>query len=652
MARKPARRAPKPRPWWGDDGDPPHLRWPGVTIEIPAIWVPITGVRKVTRDGHETGWTRDGKPIPTWWVEDGGRWEHPDGSFWFDRFKADHAVDFFPQLLRHHIGDFAGKPFELLDYQRCLLTRPIFGWKRTADALRRFRKLFGFLPKGAGKSPWLSGTGLYLTMSDGEAAAEVYVLANDKDQARVVFENAKIMVEESEDLLDEIGLDNIVKDSIYHAASRSIFKVVSAVATGKHGFRPHAVLFDEFHGQRNRSLYEAYKKSLPKRRQPIMLIVTHAGEDDEGICAEEYEGAKRVLSGTVSEPTFLPVVFEAKPDDDWRDPEVWRRVNPGHGILVQHEGIATECLEAQNEPRKLNDFKRYTLNIWVNQAVAWIPIERWDACKVESLDLDELVTLPCAAGIDMSQKIDLTACVVTFRRRLTLDEDPHELTVVADEGEGKDDPVERPRSLNYGIIVVPFFWIPEDTMREREKQDRVPYSVWANTPHPLVPSLRLVNATEGAMISYSRVTHDITRRIVPTFPRLRSSEFGYDPAFADDVATRLRDANFRTVEILQNYKHMSEVCYLYEGLLKAKRVRHDGNRVLRNHNENVAIKKDDAGRIRPVKPRNDTRRIDGVVGTLMGLKILDTQPDEDDAGSMYDTPDGGLGEEGLNALRF
>jgi phage terminase large subunit-like protein len=818
-------------PWWGDRGRAPHLRYPGVTIEIPAVWSPA---RK--------------------------RWESPDGRFYFDRDAADKACDFFPAFLTHHIGEFAGRPFELLDYQRVLLTRPLFGWKRASDGLRRFRKVFAFLPKGAGKSPWASGTGLYLAICDDEPAAEVYALANDKKQAGIVHGNAKIMVEESPDLAERC---DVLRDAIFHRDSRSTYQVLSSDATGAHGFRPHGLIFDEFHGQPNRDQYEALKKSMPKRRQPVLIIVTHAGDDDEGICVapetkllttdlrwtracdvevgdelvgfdehrtglnhrrwqrakvlhkaqatlpsyrltltdgtvvtcsedhmwlvqtagrrvvwkktkdlkpsdhfykildtggtdeswaggylaglfdseghlsrsirarclcgftqvdgsvatlgqrlltergyrwglygggasgrsarqtmltrkrdvarllgsirprrllekfqriaygaagirfkatqhpklaelrfvgarrviglktstrtfiaeglashncyEEYEGAKRVLSGTSVEESFLPVIFEAQPSDDWKDPELWRRVNPGHGITIKHDGIVMECQEAENEPRKLNDFLRFHLNRWVGQAVAWIPLDWWDGSKMPVAPDAELALLPCAAGLDMSQKIDLAAFVVACRHQLE-GQSPAVEVVTGDGG-----PTIR-RSLNYRITLVPFFWIPENTMREREKEDGVPYTQWVQAG--------LVTATEGDVIDYDRIFTDITERIAPRFPRLKQGEIGYDPAFATDIALRLTGAGFKVLEVLQNYQHLSEPSYLFEGLVKAARVAHGGHRVLRHHVENVAVKKDDAQRLKPVKPKKSRKRIDGVIASILALSRLAVLPDQ------------------------
>lgn len=595
--RKSASKKPRdtmpPGGWWGG-GKPPTARWPGATIEIPAVW----------RQGRS-------------------RWESPDGQYYFDQGEADRACAFFPTYLRHHIGEFAGEPFALLDYQRLLLTRPIFGWKRGSDGLRRFRKVFAFLPKGAGKSPWGAATGLYLAFCDNEPGAEVYAIAADKKQARTVHDNARLMVTKMIEIEPEFeDLFEILRDEIRCVHTNSTYQVISSDAATKHGFRPHGVIYDEMHAAKNRHLYEAQKKSMVKRRQPLMVIITHAGHDDEGICYEEYEYAKSVLSGTIQDETCLPVIFEMQPEDDWTDPKVWARVNPGHGITVKADGIAQECQEAINEPRKRNDFLMFHGNRWVNQATAWIPTDWWDACADPLPSHAELAKLPCAIGIDMAQKIDLASVVAVFRVPLE-ESTPTAVEVVAEEDTGAV--VTRTHSLNYRIAVLPAFWLPDDTLRDHVKTDRVPYDLWA--------AQGLLKVTDGAVIDSDAIVRyfkDPQKRggdLVTLFPLIKQAEIGYDPAFATDIGVRLRDdLGFTTVEVLQNYKHLSEACQVFEALVKAKRVLHGGHRLLRWNLEHIAIKRDDAGRIRPVKPKKSTKRIDGIVALLIALSRVMVMP--------------------------
>jgi phage terminase large subunit-like protein len=586
-----------PPPWWGE-GPSPDERWPGVMLPIPATW---NKARK--------------------------RWESHGGRYYFDADAAAWAADFFPEMLVHHIGEFVGQPFVLLDYQRILI-RAAFGWKRASDGFRRFRKVFLAVPKGNGKSPLCSGVGLYLTAFDNEAGAEVYAAAADKNQARIVFDTAKIMVEKSEKLGEAF---EPYRDSLKVRGGTEYFQVVSSDAPTKHGFRPHGIVFDEFHAQPDRDLYDTLDRGTVKRRQPMAWLVTTAGDDDESICFEEWEYARRVISGSsaVEDETYLAMVFELTPKDDWTDLVNIRRVNPGFGVTVKADAIETAIKAAQNEPRKRNSFLQLHCNRWVNQAVSWIPVEWWDAC--EGAFPADYASLPCASGLDMAQKIDLVAFHVVLRQWLDGEAIRVEVVSGNDAGERDEMPSREEKhevSLNFRIYSVPFFWLPEETVRDREREGFTAYRSWAELAHPQVPGMKLLTITEGGAIDYERVFQDIKGRIAEHFPLLKQGELGYDPAFATDIANKLRDkAGFQTVEVLQNYKHLSEPCQVFEALVKNRRWVHDGNRVLRWNVENVAVKRDDAGRIRPVKPKKATKKIDGVVSGLMGLARVMTQPD-------------------------
>ncbi len=574
-----SRRSKQPLPWWGDDGPAPHLEWPGVTIEIPAVW-----------------------------KQAALRWESPDGRYFFDRAAADKAVDFFPTFLKHYIGAFAGKPFELLPYQAKLLTRPLFGWKRAIDGLRRFGTVFFWGPKGSGKSPWESGTGTYLTFFDDESAAEVYALAKDKDQAKVVHGDAQIMIELAPELAERC---EVLRDSIYVPATRSTFKVLSADATGHHGWRPHAVLIDELQEQRSRDQLEVAKQSMTKRRQPVLLMAGHAGTDQESIAFEQYSYAKAVIDGTLHDEQLLPVIFEAGENDDWQSEETWRRVNPGYGITVQPRVIAQQALEAANEPRKLNDFKRYQLNIWTNAATAWIPLDWWSACEAKSLNPLTFSTFDAAGGLDMGQTTDYASFVVDVRVPLQPDESPAVAEVTDETGATTEQP------LDFVIVTFAYYWIPEDRMREREKEDALPLSLYK--------SQGLLFTSPGATISADQVYRDISTKILPQFPKLRT--IGFDPAFASDVSQRLAARN-EMLETPQNFNTFTVPCYRLEGLLKARRLQHNGHPILRWNISNVQVKRDEAGRLRPVKPSvvgQHRKRIDGVVALLMGLSVLARQ---------------------------
>ena len=565
--------------WWGT-GAPPTDRWPGVTIPIDDV----------------------------------------DGKYRFDVALADRACDWFPRFCSHSKGEFAGKKFDLLDYQSQLILRPLFGWVRASDGLRRFRKAYIQIPKKNGKTQIIAGLGLYMLLADGEPGAEVYVAAADREQARILFRAAVSMVESNSALSKRL---QVYRNSIVRKDDpTAFFQVLSAEAATKHGPNIHCLIIDELHAQPDRELFETLTRGVIARRQPLILLITTAGDDDESICYEERDYAMRVLSGTIQDEAHLPVVFEADKDADFTDPAVWAQVNPGLGITIKTDALEVFAREAANEPRKRNDFLRFHLNRWVNSATAWIPVEWWDACDDTKGDylawLDqrtpELVGLPVAAGLDLAQKWDLAAFVLAFRHRVTTP-----AIAVEAVGEEGGQVVTKTIDLNYRITLVPFFWLPEATMQEHEKEG-VPYGLWRDAG--------LLTVTDGATIDYTRIYADITTKIIPMFPRLKQGTIGYDPAFATDIATELRDrAGLKVFEVLQNYTHLSEVCHVFEALVKARLVSHGQHRILRNHIEHVAVKQDDAKRLRPVKPKKAGKHIDGVVGALMATKMLAAVPD-------------------------
>jgi phage terminase large subunit-like protein len=590
---KARRRSRIPAPWWGD-GPSPTERWLGVTIDFRAEY---STLRR--------------------------RWETHDGKYFYDGDRAHRVCQFFPTFLLHHIGEFAGQRFHLLDYQRLLMVAPLWGWRRSDDGRRRFTKTFWFLPKGNGKSPLGAGIGIYATRCDNEAAAEVYCVAADRAQGRIVHDSAKIMVENSDALSD--GAE-IYKDAIVWGTN--VYKVLSADAATKHGFRPYVVIFDEIHAQRNRDLFEALTRSMVKRREPLMIIMTHAGSDDEGIGYEEYEYAKAVLTGINPDEACLPVIFEAAPSEDWTLPATMQRVNPGYGVTVQPDGLARSVREAIAEPRKLNDLLMFHLNRWVNQAVAWIPVDWWDRCDAPMPSDEELRKYPCASGIDMAQKIDLASAVVGFRLPLAPDDPALSVEIIEAPADESGEASTRLITLDFRLVLVPAFWLPEEMLGERVRNDHVRYDIWK--------AQNLLRVVPGAVVGAEPIVTYLVGRdgrsgLLTRFPRLKQGEHAYDPAFATEVALGLQARHIpeeRVIEVRQNYQQLSEACQVFEALVKARRVIHGGHALLRWNLENVAVKRDDAGRIRPVKPKNAAKRIDGVVASILATSRLMLLPPE------------------------
>lgn len=494
------------------------------------------------------------------------------GDYWFDEVAADRACEFFERFLVHTKGEFAGQPFELQHWERDLVIRPLFGWKR-ADGTRRYRSVFVAVPRKNGKTTLAAGIGLYLTFADREPGAEVYSAASDREQAAIAFEQARSMVEACPEL-SERAL--IYRRAIVVPGLGSSYKVLSADARSKHGFNAHGIIFDELHAQPNRELYDVLHTSTGARRQPVELYITTAGYDRHSICYELYEHAKKVRAGILRDDSFLPVIFEADAEDDWTAEATWRKANPNYGVSIKPEYLAAECARAKTTPGYENTFKRLHLNIWTEQSSRWLQMSTWDECAVP-VDAAALRGRQCYAGLDLSTTTDISAFVLVF-------------------------PDDQWRTFD----ALAYFWVPGERIRQRAERDRVPYPQWRDEGH--------IRATDGDIVDYDVIRRDINELAEQYVIR----EIAIDRWNATQLATQLTGDGFTVVQFGQGFASMSAPSKELEKLVTGKLLRHGGNPVLRWMASNVAIKQDAAGNIKPDKASSG-ERIDGIVALVMAL---------------------------------
>ena len=493
------------------------------------------------------------------------------GEYYFDKDAADIAESFFSRYCRHIKGRLAGRPFILEPWQRDRIIRPFFGWKRVEDGLRRYRTCYIEIPKKNGKSTLGAGVGLYATTADGEPGAEVYSAAGDKDQARIVFNLAGDMRDASPGLTKRTTR---YQSSIVHHASASSYRVLSSDSFTKHGLNPHAILFDELHVQPNRDLWDTLTTGVAGRSQPMTFAMTTAGFDRDSICWEIHEYAEKVRDGVIKDDKFLPVIYGTKETEDWQDPKVWKKANPNLGVSVTWDYFRDACKRAKDIPAFENTFRRLHLNQWTQQLERWIQLRVWDA-SAGIVDAGALEGLPCWAGLDMASTIDIAALVLTFH-------------------------------VGDAYKWLPFFWIPEARMRERIARDKVPYDVWAREG--------LIKVTPGDVIDYKEVIHDILE--IRKVYDLR--EVAYDRWGAAKIAQDLMDEGLTVVPFGQGFASMSPPTKELMTLLISKKMHHGSHAVLRWMANNVMVKEDPSGNIKPDKSKS-RHKIDGIVAGIMGL---------------------------------
>ncbi len=495
----------------------------------------------------------------------------PAEKFWFDEAAADRACRFFPKYLRHIKGRWAGKPLELMPWVKDRIVRPLFGWKRK-DGTRRYRTCYVEIPRKNAKSTMAAGLALALLFIDNEMGAEVYSAAGDREQAAIVFNAASEMVAKSKALARR---SRTFRRSIVHPSLSGFYKVLSADAPTKHGLNAHGIIFDELHVQPNRELWDTLTTSTGSRAQPLTLALTTAGYDRNSICWEVHDYALKVQKGVIKNPSFLPVIFAADEADDWTSPKTWAKANPGMGITISEEYLATECKKAQEIAAYENTFKRLHLNIWTKSAKRWLSIERWDA-SAGQVDEGELEGLECIAGLDLASRQDIAAFVMIFR-------------------------------LDDGVYkVLPRFFVPEDAVRERSHRDHVDYDTWAKQG--------IITATEGDEIDYAA----IEKQIFEDAARFRIREIAYDRWGATQLVQNLQAEGLTVVPFGQGFGSMASPTKELITLVRSKKFHHGGNPVLRWMADNMSLRQDPAGNMKPDKDKS-TEKIDGIVAAIMGL---------------------------------
>jgi len=475
--------------------------------------------------------------------------------------------------LTHTKGPSAGEPFNLRPWQERKIIRPLFAVDpRTGK--RRYRMCLLMMPRKNGKTELIAALAIDGLMFDDELGAEVYSAAADKEQAALAFNVAAQMIRNDRELSAECEILDSHK-RIVHRRSGSFYRAISAEAYSKHGFNASRVLYDELHAAPSRELWDVLTSSTGARAQPLTVAISTAGYDRHSILWELYSHAKAVAATPTIDPAFLPVIFEAPPDADWTDERVWRRANPALGDFRSLDEMRIACARAQAIPAQENTFRRLYLNQWTEQASRWIALAAWDACRVP-IDRASLRGRRCFVGLDLSTTTDLTAAVAVFP-----DAD--------------------------GFDVLAHFFVPAERIPQRVARDRVPYDQWARDA--------FLTATPGPTIDY-----DYVRQLLAAWDQeFDLAVVAYDPWNATDLIARLeKQDGLVCVKTRQGFATLSAPSKSLESAILAKRLRHDGNPVLRWNIGNMAVESDAAGNIKPSKELS-TERIDGGYALIMAL---------------------------------
>lgn len=498
------------------------------------------------------------------------------GAYRFDEDQAAHICEFI-ELLPHIKGPLSGQPLKLEPWQ-CFVLTTAFGWVHRSGprkGKRRFKNVYIEVPRGNGKSALSSGVALYCMAADGEGGAEVYSAATTRDQARIVFDVARLMLRRSPGLVQAMELD-VRAHNINQPQSASKFEPLSAEGNSLDGLNIHLAVVDELHAHKTRTVYDALETGTGKRPQSMMWLITTAGSNRAGICYEIRTYLTKLLDGVFDDDGMFGCIWTMDDADDWTAEETWRKANPNWGVSVEADVVGRLAKKAMQMPAATNNFLTKHLNVWVNADTAWMDMRAWERAGDPALHVEDFTGEECVVGLDLASKTDIAARIMLFRRY---------------DGE-------EPHYYAFGK-----YYLPEAAAHDGRNSQ---YGGWEIEG-------RLIT-TPGDVTDISRIEQDM--RDDASLWQMR--EIAYDPFQATHLSNRLSADGFEMVEVRPTVLNFSEPMKELEALVLQGRFHHDGDPVLTWMVSNVVCHLDAKDNIYPRKERPENK-IDGVVALLMGL---------------------------------
>lgn len=496
---------------------------------------------------------------------------------------GDAAVAFLNNLT--HTGDFAGEPFCLRPWQESVV-RTLFGTIRP-DGLRQYRRAFLALPRKQGKTELAAAILLYLLLGTGKKDQRLYSASGDRAQASLIFHAAATMIRADPTLDSLCHVYDGYKRIVYEPGN-STYEALSSEAYSKHGLGPSAVLFDEVHVLPDREFHNVLTTGFGARKEPLVLYITTAGHDRTSLCWELWDYARKVRDKVIDDPKFLPILYEADPKDDWKDPATWHKAMPALGDFCSLEFIEDECKRATELPSYENTFRQLYLNQWTEQAERWLSVERWQECG--GLDESVFDGRDCYAGYDAGVTGDMTALTLAF---------PNEAG---------------------GFDLKPHYWVPRDGKWRREPRNCELYELWERQGY--------LTFTEGEATDFDLVERDI----LAANERWPFRQIYADRAYATQMLNRLYNLYGLPVKgITQGPVTLNEAMVRLEEMILDRSVRHTGHPVLAWNIANATVKRGPTGLMHLDKSGN-TLRIDGLAAAINAITAAIA---DDDKSSPY-----------------
>ena len=491
--------------------------------------------------------------------------------YYFDEETGERPITFIETFCKQSQGTI-GAPLKLELFQKAFI-QLLFGWLEKDTGYRRFRETLFLCGRKNGKSTLLSGIALYMLVTDYEGAAEIYSVATKKDQAKKVLTEAVNMIKQSPELRAVLKKR---RNDVYFPATSSIFEALASDSNTLDGLNSHAVIIDELHAIRDRNLYEVMKQSTSSRRQPLVVMITTAGTVRECIFDNMYELACDIADGKKKDDAFLPILYEIDSRDEWTNPQMWIKANPGLGKIKQYKTLAAFVERAKNNPADLPGVLCKDFNYRENDNSVWLS---YDQIKNDAVfDMSEVYNTYAIGGCDLSATTDLTAATLLIRK-------PNDETV----------------------YVLQHYFLPQARIEHLEEKNtnEAPYRLWAERG--------LLTVCEGNRVNFSEVTQWFCQ--MRDEHKIDAFKVGYDRALAGYWVEEMKSNGFTMEAVAQGPFTWSQPMREMGAAFADKIVNYNKNPILLWCLSNTAVKKSGVNNIQPVKI-TDKRRIDGAVSLL------------------------------------
>lgn len=501
-------------------------------------------------------------------------------KYHFDEELANRPIEFIEKFCKHSKGKWAGKPV-ILDLWQKVIVQSIFGFV-DINNIRKYKEVLVIVARKNGKSTLLSAIALYMLFGDKEGGAQVCCVASKKDQAKIVFNEAKNMVIQSPALSKHIKKR---KSDLYVPITFSTFEPLASDSNTLDGLNMHCGIIDELHSIKDRNIYDVSKQSMSARQQPILFIISTAGFVRGSIYDDMYEYAENVLNGIVLDERFLCFIYELDARREWTNEEDWQKANPALNTIKSIEYMQENVQRAKDDKTYLPTVLTKDFNVRETGVGSWLNFE--DINNTETFDISEFYNTYAVAGVDLSSVGDLTCATVLIRK-------------------------------NKKIFCLQMYWIPEEKAEQKEKEDHVPYKIWKNNGY--------IRFCSGNKVNYSDVT--------AWFIELREKYHiyvlwcGFDSWNAEYWVKEMRNNSFTLEEVIQGAKTMSSPMKLLASELEAKDINYNNNPILKWCLTNTQIEIDKNENIRPVKGKNQKQRIDGAVSMIDAYVIYQKHYDD------------------------